>query len=61
MEIKDNQIVITIDAGEIISLRNARYLEDNEIEDKEAITEAIHTLISDIWKTKPNYREDCWF
>lgn len=46
----DTTVVITIDDEEQISLRDFGYLSDDEFDDKEAITNAIHDIISDLWK-----------
>ena len=47
----DIRVVITIDNEEQISLRDFGYITDDEFDDKEAITNAIHGIISDLWKT----------
>ena len=46
----DTRIVITIDIDEQISLRDFGYITDEEFNDKEAITNAIHDVIADLWK-----------
>ena len=48
----EQQVFFTVDADELISLRNFGYLANDELEDKEAITNALHTVISDLWKMK---------
>ena len=47
----DIRVVITVDDEEQISLRDFGYITDDEFDDKEAITNAIHSIISDLWKT----------
>lgn len=47
----DIRFVITIDDEEQISLRDFGYITDDEFDDKEAVTNAIHDIISDLWKT----------
>lgn len=47
----DIRVVITIDDEEKISLRDFGYITDDEFDDKEAVTNAIHDIISDLWKT----------
>lgn len=46
----DTRIVITIDIDEQISLRDFGYITDEQFGDKEAITNAIHDIIADLWK-----------
>lgn len=48
----EQQVFFTVDADELISLRDFGYLADDELEDKEAIINALHTVISDLWKMK---------
>lgn len=48
----DVRVIITIDDEEQISLRDFEYITDNEFDDKEAITNAIHEIISDLWKMR---------
>lgn len=48
----EQQVFFTVDADELISLRDFGYLADDELEDKEAITNALHTVLSDLWKMK---------
>lgn len=48
----EQQVFFTVDADELISLRDFGYLSDDELENKEAITNALHTVISDLWKMK---------
>lgn len=48
----DVRVIITIDDEEQISLRDFEYITDNEFDDKEAITNAIHNIISDLWKMR---------
>lgn len=43
-------VSITIDEEERISLRDFGYLTDENFDDKEAITNAIHGVIADLWK-----------
>lgn len=46
----DTRVVITIDDEEQISLRDFGYIDDEQFDDKEAITNAIHDIIADLWK-----------
>ena len=46
----DTRVVITIDDEEQISLRDFGYIDDEQFDDKEAITNAIHDVIADLWK-----------
>ena len=46
----ETRIIITIDEEEQISLRDFGYISDEEFDDKEAITNAIHDIIADLWK-----------
>lgn len=48
----DTRVVITIDIEEQISLRDFGYLADGDFGDKEAITNAIHDIIADLWKMR---------
>jgi len=48
----DKQINITIDDEEQISLRDFGYIEDSEFDNVEALTNAIHSIISDLWKMR---------
>lgn len=48
----DVRVIITIDDEEQISLRDFECITDNEFDDKEAITNAIHGIISDLWKMR---------
>ena len=48
----EKQVYFTVDSDELISLRDFGYLTDDELEDAEAITNALHTVISDLWKMK---------
>lgn len=57
----EQRVYFTVDSDELISLRDFGYLADDELENKEAITNALHNLISDLWKmkvetTKPTHR-----
>ena len=47
----DIRVVITIDDEEQISLRDFGYISDEEFDDKEAVANAIHDIISNLWKT----------
>lgn len=47
----DTRIIITIDDEEQISLRDFGYISDEEFDNKEAITNAVHNIIADLWKT----------
>lgn len=58
----EQKVYFTIDSDELISLRDFGYLLDNELENKESITNALHNVISDLWKmkvetTKPTHRD----
>ena len=46
----DTRVVITIDDEEQISLRDFGYISDEDFGDKEAIANAIHNIIADLWK-----------
>ena len=46
----DTRVVITIDDEEQISLRDFGYISDEDFGDKEAIVNAIHNIIADLWK-----------
>ena len=46
----ETRIAITIDDEEQISLRDFGYITDEQFDDKEAITNAIHNIIADLWK-----------
>lgn len=46
----DTRVIITIDDEEQISLRDFGYLADEDFDNKEAITNAIHDIIADLWK-----------
>ena len=48
----EQRVYFTVDVDELISLRDFGYLADDELEDKEAITNALHAVISDLWKMK---------
>lgn len=48
----DTRVIITIDVEEQISLRDFGYLADENFGDKEAITNAIHDIIADLWKMR---------
>ena len=48
----EKQVYFTVDSDELISLRDFGYLSDDELEDAEAITNALHTVISDLCKMK---------
>ena len=52
MDTYDTRVVITIDIEEQISLRDFGYLEDDDFGNKEAITNAIHDIIADLWKMR---------
>ncbi len=52
MDINDTRVIITIDVEEQISLRDFDYLTDEDFGDKEAITNAIHDIIADLWKMR---------
>ena len=46
----DTKVIITIDDEEQISLMDFGYITDEQFDDNEAITNAIHDIISDLWK-----------
>ena len=46
----NTRVIITIDDEEQISLRDFGYITDEQFGDKEAITNAIHDVIADLWK-----------
>lgn len=46
------QIYITIDDEEQTILRDCGYITDDEFDNKEALTDAFHTVISDLSKIK---------
>jgi len=48
----EEQLYITIDEDEQINLRDHGYITDDEFNNKEALTDAIHSVISDLWKMK---------
>ena len=48
----DTTVSITIDDEEQISLRDFGYITDEEFGDAEAITNAIHGIIADLWKMR---------
>lgn len=48
----EKQVYFTVDSDELISLKDFGYLSDDELEDAEAITNALHTVISDLCKMK---------
>jgi hypothetical protein len=48
--VADTRVLITIDDEEQISLRDFGYITDEEFDDKEAIVNAVHDIISDLWK-----------
>ena len=50
MNENDTKVVITIDDEEQISLRDFGYIDDEDFGDKEAIVNAIHNIIADLWK-----------
>lgn len=52
MDIIETQVYITIDDEEQISLRDFGYIDDDDFGNKEAITNAIHSIISDLWKMR---------
>ena len=52
MNVNDTRVIITIDDEEQISLRDFGYISDEDFGDKEAITNAIHDIIADLWKMR---------
>ena len=52
MNVNDARVIITIDDEEQISLRDFGYISDEDFGDKEAITNAIHDIIADLWKMR---------
>ena len=49
------QVCLTVDSDELIRLRDFGYLSEEEFEDKDAITNALHSVISDLRKTENHY------
>ena len=49
-KMSETQVVINIDDEEQISLRDFGYLEDTEFDDPCKIAEALHSVISDLYK-----------
>lgn len=49
-------VIITIDDEEQISLRDFGYLADEDFDNKEAITNAIHDIIADLWKMRDHLK-----
>lgn len=56
MKVNDTRVIITIDAEEQISLRDFGYIDDEDFDDKEAITNAIHGIIADLWKMQDHLK-----
>ena len=52
----DTRVIITIDIEEQISLRDFGYINDDSFGDKEAITNAIHDIIADLWKMRDHIK-----
>ena len=52
MNENDTRVIITINDEEQISLRDFGYIGDEDFGDKEAITNAIHDIIADLWKMR---------
>lgn len=52
----ETTVIITIDIEEQISLRDFDYLSDEDFENKEAITNALHDIIADLWKTRDHLK-----
>lgn len=52
----ETTVTITIDIEEQISLRDFDYLSDEDFENKEAITNALHDIIADLWKTRDHLK-----
>ena len=46
------QVCLTVDSDELIRLRDFGYISEEEFEDKDAITNALHSVISDLRKTE---------
>lgn len=57
MNVNDTRVIITIDDEEQISLRDFGYISDEDFGDKEAITNAIHDIIADLWKNERALKE----
>lgn len=57
MNENDTRVVITIDYEEQISLRDFGYISDEDFGDKEAIVNAIHNIIVDLWKIRDYPKE----
>ena len=52
----ETTVTITIDIAEQICLRDFDYLSDEDFKDKEAITNALHDIIADLWKTRDHLK-----
>ena len=44
----ETELNVVLDNDELISLKNCGYLQDDELENKEAIINALHTGIADL-------------
>ena len=56
MSENNTRIVITIDDEEQISLRDFGYISNEDFGDKEAIVNAIHNIIADLWKMQDHLK-----
>ena len=56
MSENDTRVVITIDDEEQISLRDFGYIGNEDFGDKEAIVNAIHNIIADLWKMQDHLK-----
>ena len=56
MSENDTRVVITIDDEEQISLRDFGYISNEDFGDKEAIVNAIHNIIADLWKMQDHLK-----
>ena len=56
MSENDTRVVITIDDEEQISLRDFGYISNEDFGDKEAIVNAIHNIIANLWKMQDHLK-----
>ena len=56
MSENDTRVVITIDDEEQISLRDFGYISNEDFGGKEAIVNAIHNIIADLWKMQDHLK-----
>lgn len=48
--IPETRVVISIDEEEQISLRDFGYITDDQFDDADAIANALHNVVADLWK-----------